>query len=162
MAADQACYSNNGMSLRFVPPSYQAQAGEVLFPTYASPIALTAAFPGYAAAAAAQTLVQQAATMLATGCQVASTGTPALNGTYPTDAISQQHVQAEITSILLNGTFADGTSEIEWLDASGVPHAFSVAQFKTLATALGTFVSGVLKVINGQSATLPTQPAQIA
>ena len=108
------------------------------------------------------TLPQQAGAMLLAGCQVASTSTAALDGTYPTDPASQAHVTAEITSVLLNGTFADGTASIAWLDVAGAAHTFTVLQFKTLATALAGFVSGALKVINGQAMTLPAQPVTIA
>ena len=112
--------------------------------------------------APAPTLAQQAQSLLNVGCQITSTGTSSLNGTYPADVASQQHIQAEITSILLNGTFADGSTSIEWQDVSGASHAFTVAQFKAFASAFASFVSGCLKVVNGQSSTLPAQPVTIA
>lgn len=114
------------------------------------------------AAPASPTLAQQAAALLAAGCAITSTSTPTLSGTYACDTLSQQHVQAEVTSILLNGTFADGTTSAVWLDAADAPHTFTIAEFKALATALAAFVSGCLKVVNGQSTTLPTQPSTIA
>lgn len=158
------CVSNNGLSFRRVAANYVAAAGEVLFSDDPMPTAaqLGAAFPGYAAAVSALALQQQAQAMLAAGCQVVSSGTPALSGTYPTDAASQAHINAEATSILLNGTFTDGTSSIVWLDVAGDPHTFSIAQFKTLATALAAYVTACLKVINGQSTTLSAQPSTIA
>lgn len=105
---------------------------------------------------AAPTLPQQAATAINAGLSISSTTTPALNGTYPASATAQAQINAEVTSILLNGTFADGTSTIEWLDVTGTAHSFTVAQFKTLATAIGVFVSGCFKCINGQSTTIPS------
>lgn len=101
------------------------------------------------------TLAQQAATSLAAGITITSTSTPALDGTYAATVTAQQQITAEITSILLNDTFADGTTTIEWLDTSGAAHAFTVAQFKTLATAIAAFVSGCVKAMNGQATTLP-------
>lgn len=109
----------------------------------------------------APTLAQQATIMLAAGCQITSASTPALDATYPVDAPTQQHVQAEVTSILLNGAFADGGATVAWPDVADDPRTFTVAQFKTFATALAAFVAGCLKVANGQSQTLPTQPSSI-
>ena len=56
-------YSNNGLSFRAVSASYIAESGEVLFTDYATPVQLSSAFPGYAAAAATvarQPMVAQA------------------------------------------------------------------------------------------------------
>jgi hypothetical protein len=58
-------YFNNGINLKSVDPSYVAQTGEVLFLDYATPAELTAAFPGYAAAAAAQAVAQANAPIIA-------------------------------------------------------------------------------------------------
>jgi hypothetical protein len=110
----------------------------------------------------APTLAQQAQTLLGAGLAITSTATPALNATYRTDATTQQNVSAEVTSILLNGTFADGGASVAWQDAGGASHSFSVAQYKTLATAVAAFVAGCLKVVNGQSTTLPAASATIA
>lgn len=41
------CYFNNGTSMRAVDPDYTVQAGEVLFPDYATDAQLATAFPGY-------------------------------------------------------------------------------------------------------------------
>lgn len=108
------------------------------------------------------TLAEKAAAMLAAGCQISSGSAATLDGTYPCGADEQVHIQAEVTSILLNGAFTDGSPSIAWQDASGASHTFTVAQFKTLATAIASFVTGCLRVINGQSPTLPTQPSAIA
>lgn len=113
------------------------------------------------AAPPALSLAQQAQALLAGGCQVASTGTAALSGIYPADPATQQNITAEITSILMNGTFTDSGSTVQWLDVSGATHVFTVAQFKTLAAALAAFVTGCLKAANGLAATLPAQPATI-
>jgi hypothetical protein len=53
------------------------------------------------------TLAQQALSMLATGCQIASTSTPALNGTYACNATLQGAIQAEVISLLLNNAFTN-------------------------------------------------------
>lgn len=111
---------------------------------------------------ATPTLAEQAAALLAAGLTISSTSTPALDGTYATDSVSQQHIQAEIIAILTNNTFAEGTSSIAWLDAAGASHTFTVAQFKAFATAVAAFVSGCLWCMNGQSTTLPSASAMIA
>ena len=107
------------------------------------------------------TLAQQANALLAAGLAITSTATSALDATYPTSNAAQQYINAEVTSILLNGTFADGTNALAWLDTSGASHTFTVPQFKTLATAVASFVSACLKCVNGQSTTLPSASATI-
>lgn len=107
------------------------------------------------------TAAQAAATLLQGGLSVTSTATSALNGTYPCDPTSQSYIQAEVTSILLNGTFADGTSSCVWADASGSPHTFTIAQFKTLASAIAAFVAGCSKYAAGVIATAPANTATI-
>lgn len=47
-------YSGNGLSMRAVDTTYQAQVGEVLFTDYATPVQLSAAFQNYTSALAAQ------------------------------------------------------------------------------------------------------------
>ena len=110
-----------------------------------------------------RTLAQQAAALLSGTVTVTSASTPSLNGTYTITATDQAHLDAEITSILLNGIFADGTSTVEWPDTATPPvnHAFTVAQFKTLASAIAAFVAACAKCINGVSATLPSNQLSI-
>lgn len=109
------------------------------------------------------TSAQSATLALATGLTVASTGTPAVNGTYACDAATQQQMMAEILAINTNGTFADGTTSIEWRNwAMTATATFTVALFKELVTAVGAFVSGNTKVINGLSTTLPPASVTIA
>ncbi len=107
------------------------------------------------------TLAQQAQALLDGGFQVTSTSTPAINGTYPCDATTQQQINAEITSLLLNGTFTDGTTSLVWSDKSGAEHIFEVTQFKAFATRLAAFVTGCVKATKGRATGLPVQPATI-
>lgn len=110
----------------------------------------------------APTLSQQAMRLLATGLTITSSSTPALDGVYSASATVQQQINAEVTSILLNNTFTDGTNSIEWLDTTGSPHTFTIAQFKTLATAIAAFVSGCVKVMNSRATVLPAATVTIA
>jgi hypothetical protein len=108
------------------------------------------------------TLAQITLQQMMIGLNFVSTSTPALNGLYPTDDLTQTHLQAEVVSILLNSTFADGTNSIIWLDTSNNPHTFNVDQFKLLASAIGTFVSLSIKTANGLYNTLPSNTITVA
>jgi hypothetical protein len=109
------------------------------------------------------TLAQQAQALLATGLAVTSSSMPALNATYPTDPTTQDHVQAEVLAILLNGTFADGSASVAWPDVTGALHSFpSVAEFKLFASVISAFAAGIYKVLNGTNTTLPAASVTIA
>lgn len=110
---------------------------------------------------AAQTLALQAQAALSNGLAVTSTATSTLNGTYAVDDTAQNHVMAEITSIMLDGTFADGTTSVAWIDTAGGSHTFTVAQFKTFASALSSYVANLTKCMLGQITTLPSATATI-
>lgn len=116
-----------------------------------------------APAAPSLTLAQQAQALLAGGLALTSTGTPALNGTYGADAATIAYVNSEMTSLLKNGVFADGSTSVYWPDAGGALHVFNVAQFEGFAAALAAFVAGARKCIIGVSgAALPAASATIA
>jgi hypothetical protein len=107
------------------------------------------------------TIPQQAMALQAAGLAVTSTGAPSLNATYPCDAVTGQQVNAEVTSLLLNDAFTDGNTTIPWLDMNSTAHTFSIAQYKSLATAIAAFVTGCIRCINEQSTTLPSNTATI-
>lgn len=107
-------------------------------------------------------LQEQASGMLADGVILSSTGTPALNATYPCDPLTQSHIQAELWSILLGNKFADGTDTLVWPDRAGNNHTFtSIDQFKAFAVAVGSFVAALAKVQNGTLTTLPSASVTI-
>lgn len=114
--------------------------------------AVTAAASNLAAATTCQATV-------AGGLAIASTGTPSLNATYATDGAAQLNITAENVSILVNGTFTNGQVTKAWLDMNGGAHTFSTSQFKTFATAVGSFVDQAISAIatlsQGQNATCP-------
>ena len=110
----------------------------------------------------AQVISAAAAAALAGGLAVTSTGTPALNGTYACDSNTTANINAEITSVMLNSTFADGTTSLAWPDTSLALHTFNVTQFKAFATALAAFVSGVRKYAMGINSSLPSSSVTIA
>lgn len=109
------------------------------------------------------TLAQQANILLAGGLTVTSAASAALDGTYAADATTIGFINSEINAILLDGAFADGSVAIEWPDVAGTLHLFTIVQFKTLAAALGAFVSDVRKcVIGAVGAALPAAAVTIA
>ena len=114
-----------------------------------------------ATAAPAPTPAQQATAAINAGLAITSTSTPALNGTYPVNAPAQAQISAEVTAILLNGTFADGAATVVWFDTSNAQHTFTAAQFKTFASAVAAYVSGWMKFAAGIVTTAPTQPVTI-
>jgi hypothetical protein len=118
--------------------------------TFAAPVAPTL------------TLVQQAENAIGAGLAITSTSTPALNGNYATDPNTQSHIQSEMLSVIVNSTFADGTTSVAWPDITGAVRTFSVAEFKALALAIGAYVAALYKVANGTSTTLPAATAIIA
>jgi len=88
--------------------------------------------------------------------QIASTSTPALDGTYAIDAATQAKVQAIALYIQVNGRFPAGVSALPWPDSAGVPHTFpTTAAFLAFATALGDTVTAIEL---GQT---PAQPVPI-
>lgn len=109
----------------------------------------------------APTIPQQAQALLNGGLSIVSASTPALNATYACDAQTTAYINAEITSILLNATFADGSTSIAWPDVTNALHTFNIAEYKSFAMAIGNFVSLCRACIIGSSTTLPSKTADI-
>jgi hypothetical protein len=118
----------------------------------------------FQAAQAAQASYNSA---IAAGLAVTSTATPALSATYGIDAGAQFNITAETVSILTNGTFTNGQSTRNWADVSGAFHTFTVAQFKTFATAIAGYVDELAVALataqaSGGGWTAPSASATIA
>lgn len=140
------------------------QHGRDIFAAIVANAATTPIAPFSAPSASASTpptIQKQAAALLGKGLTISSMSMRPLNGTYPVDSATQNHMQSEIISIMLSGSFADGSPLVSWPDTSGNNHAFSVAQFKAFALAVGAYVAGLYKVINGSSTTIPASTASI-
>lgn len=91
--------------------------------------------------AAGGTIAAYTATAL-TGCQIVSTGTPALNGTYSIDPGLLNKATSIAAYIVVNGKFPGGLASLAWPDASGNPHVFpTTASFQAFATALADYVT---------------------
>ncbi|MDD2878695.1 MAG: hypothetical protein PHZ23_15870 [Acidiphilium sp.] len=110
---------------------------------------------------AAGVIALQAAAALSAGLAITSTGTPALDATYLYGQSIATQQLAETTSIILNGTFADGAATIEWPYTTGAAVTMTIAEFKVIVTTIAAWVSALTKCINGQSTTLPSASATI-
>ncbi|MDB5777622.1 MAG: hypothetical protein JWP38_3755 [Herbaspirillum sp.] len=93
---------------------------------------------------AAQVRAAAAQAALTAGLAVTSTGTPAISGTYPLDALTQQEITSVIVFIQINGDFPGGTSTYPWDDISGTPRNFpNIAVFDEWATAIANYVAAI-------------------
>ena len=96
------------------------------------------------APSAAQVAQNAAATALANGIIVTSSNYPSLSGTYSVSPSSVANVNAVTTCILLNATFCNGNTTMQWADTSGTMHTFpTVAEFKSFATQFASYVAAV-------------------
>jgi hypothetical protein len=102
---------------------------------------------------------------LAAGLAISSTSTPAIDGTYPVDAVTQTKIGQIEIFIQKNGTFpgSAGTS-LAWFDTAGVAHIFpSVTLFSEFATAVANYVADLdLYGASAPGAALPSPSVNIA
>lgn len=111
----------------------------------------------------APTLAQQAQAALAAGCQIVSTSTATLSGTYACDPAAQSKIQATALYIQVNGKFPAGKPSLPWADAGGTVRTFgTTAEFLAFATAIGDYVTELEMVVLGEATVLPAQPVTIA
>jgi len=110
----------------------------------------------------APTLAQQAAAALNAGIAITSTGTPALNGTYACDNLTQAKLSRVATFIAVNGKFPAGLTAMPWPDITGAVHEFpTIAEFQALASAVANYVVELDAVIMGLTTTLPSASTTI-
>lgn len=117
--------------------------------------ALVAPIPLTAAQLETQALLQSAQSALISGLALVSTGTPALNGTYAVDQLSQMDIIAIETSLSAGKGFPGGVTTFNYQDITGAMHAFSEANFTDFAAAVRDYVYALRSVIAGASPTLP-------
>jgi len=100
--------------------------------------------------------------LLGGGLAVTSTATAALSGTYECSPMALAALSAEADSLTRNaGTFVDGGTSVNWPDAAGAGHNFSVAQFGTLINAVNRFVVECYQYSKGLTTTPPPATATI-
>jgi len=109
-----------------------------------------------------ETIAQKVAALLSSGVVITSTGTPALNGTYAADQLSQSDIIAIETSLSAGKGFPGGESTFSYPDLTGAMHTFNEADFTNLAAAVRDFVYGCRAVAAGESTAMPTASAVIA
>ncbi|WP_298281278.1 hypothetical protein [Acidocella sp.] len=111
--------------------------------------------------AAAPTLAQQAQAALNAGLAITSSGTPALSATYACNEAAQARLNRVSVYLQVNGAFPNNATTIQWVDATGAPHTFTEAQFKSLAVAIADYVLALDDVALGLASTLPATTATI-
>jgi len=109
-----------------------------------------------------ETTAQKAASLLASGLKITSTGTPALNATYACDALSQADIVAIETSLNAGKGFPGGATTFSYPDNTGAMHGFSESAFTDFAAAIRDYVYGCKAYSAGQTMVPPTATAAIA
>lgn len=98
---------------------------------------------------------------LATGVQIASTGTPSLNGTYSMDPASTQQITGIATSISAGRGLPGGGSTFFYQG-----HQFDETSFLNFATAAENWLYNVYQslgqIVMTGSGSMPSQPVTIA
>lgn len=105
---------------------------------------------------------QLAANAMVAGVAIMSTGTPAINGTYAVDQLSQMDIIAIETSLNAGKGFPGGSASFNYADMSGTFHSFTAASFTDFAAAVRDYVYALKAVIAGASTQLPSPSAAIA
>lgn len=107
---------------------------------------------------------------LSAGLAVISTGTSALNGTYPIDFATQLLICGELTIIQTTTTlgtplFSNGNTTRACPDISGGLHTFTIAQFIQFGLAIAKYIDayqvGVVTAQLGGTPTWPSSPVTI-
>jgi hypothetical protein len=111
------------------------------------------------------TPTQQAAILLSAGCQIVSTGTPAISGTYALDANSLFNLTALSAGIAAGKPLPGGGITFNYPDISAAQHAFTGANFLDMAVAVEGYVYAINQTLvalaDGQTASFPTLPITI-
>jgi len=132
-------------------PGYTVSGGTLVAPT-----------PPTAQQQASQSSSASAQAAISAGLSITSANTPALNGTYAVDPLSQMDIIAIETSLNAGKGFPGGATAFGYPDTSGVMHAFTAADFADFAVAVRDYVYALKSVIAGASTTLPQSTTAIA
>jgi hypothetical protein len=159
-------YSDNGLASRSVDGPSDILPGEVFFASAPTPAQLEAAFSGYTAAVALATGITVGkatyANLIAGGMTITSTGTPALNATYPTDADQQALYTAVQAAILTNAALFPGYL----YNAAGAQVTMTAAQGTAIIIAILAFIAAANNALqaakNGGTPSWPIPTATIA
>ena len=109
------------------------------------------------------TPAQQAQAALAAGVTVTSTGTPALDGTYPTSGPIWSDLKDEALFIASFGEFSSGAATISFaLSPSSVVTFTAPAQLQAVVKAIGQYQTTLKTIIATGAGTLPSAGLTIA
>lgn len=111
---------------------------------------------------AAAALAAAAQTALLAGIAITSTATPALNGTYAVDQVSQMDILSIETSINAGKGFPGGAQTFGYPDMVGAMHAFTEANFTNFAAAVRDYVYALKCCVSGTLTALPSKTTTIA
>lgn len=116
-------------------------------------------------APSAPTAAQQAQAALGAGIVITSTGTPALNATYPTSGPIWEDLKDEAVFIASFAGFSSGASSMAFLLPSGPTITFTAtSQLQAVVKAAAMYISALKAIIvaNPGSGSLPAATATIA
>ncbi|AYZ68157.1 hypothetical protein EGY31_34945 [Burkholderia multivorans] len=100
---------------------------------------------------------------LAVGLTITSTSTPAINGTYAVDSLSQSDIVAIEASLNAGKGFPGGSSStFSYPDMSGALHGFSEANFTNFAAAVRDYVYALKAAVPAKASMLPSAIVTIA
>jgi hypothetical protein len=148
-------YSDNGLASRSVDGPSDILPGEVYFAAIPTAAQLAAAFPGYAAAVAAQQVQTTAAALLAAGIAIVCTS-GGFSATFEIDGPAATNIDG-IYSGIENGAGLPGNgTTFDYPDVTGTMHAFTAANFPEFAKAVRDYR---YQIAQGQT---PATPVTIA
>ena len=109
----------------------------------------------------APTPAQQYGAAVAAGCEIVSTGTPALDGTYALDAGSISDIQAEQAFIAAYTEFSTATPTMAWPVVGGAVTFPTTTAALAVFKALAQYVTGWKQFAASISTAAPSQPVTI-
>ncbi len=114
----------------------------------------------------APTLAQQATALIAAGLTIASTGTPAINGTYAVASgvpFGREDIGTEAQFISTFSEFTNGAQTLEWPLTNGTFVTFpSTAAYMNFAKAAAQFYAAAKAVVALNAGVLPAAAVTIA
>ncbi len=104
---------------------------------------------------------QQMVAALTSGCQVASTGAPALSAIYDAIGPRWQMMRDEALHISIFQEFSGGLSEIEWVAMSGSVSFSTTAQFLDVVKGIAGWLTQWQAFVDGKLSAAPSIPVSV-
>ena len=109
------------------------------------------------------TQAQLAATALSAGLAITSTGTPALNATYPTNGTVWADLKDEALFIQSFAAFSSGTSSMTFILSSSSTVTFTAtSQLQAVVKAISMYITALKMVVATNTGPLPAAAVTIA